>query len=110
MNRDHERPLNDPDCTKNADATATLPELLAYFGKADAKVLDYWMDNSMFSGWKRPPKEFYLREAVCRADAAMYREMGFDAVTSFGCFLGQDYAELYGDTPLAVYDGILYGE
>lgn len=109
MNRDHERPLNDPGCTKNADATATLPELLAYFGKNDAKVLDYWMDNSMFSGWKRPPKEFYLREAVCRADAAMYRGMGFDAVTSFGCYLGQDYAELYGDTPLAVYDAILCG-
>ena len=40
---------------------------------------------------------------------AMYRELGFDAVTSFGCFLGQDYAELYGDTPLAVYDEILFG-
>ncbi|MBR4960120.1 MAG: DUF4838 domain-containing protein [Clostridia bacterium] len=110
IQRDHDRPLNAPDCPKNAGEIATLSELLAYFGKTDAKVLDYWMDNSLFSSWKRPPKEFHLREAVCRADAAMYRELGFDAVTSFGCFLGQDYAELYGDTPLAVYDGILYGE
>lgn len=110
MQRDHERPLNDPDCPKNTDAIAALPALLDYFGKTDAKVLDYWMDNSMFSGWKRPPKEFHLREAVCRADAAMYRSFGFDAVTSFGCYLGQDYADLYGDTPLAVYDAILCGK
>ncbi|MBQ8641788.1 MAG: DUF4838 domain-containing protein [Clostridia bacterium] len=110
IQRDHDRPLNDPGCTKNAGEIATLPALLDFFGKKDAKVLDYWMDNSLFSGWKRPPKEFHLREAVCRGDAAMYRELGFDSVTSFGCFLGQDYAELYGDTPLAVYDSILYAD
>ncbi len=114
IQRDHDRPLADPASEKNAGQIAPLPALLQYFEAAgclaDAKVLDYWMDNSLFSGWKLPPKEFHLREAVCRADIAMYRDLGFDAVTSFGCYLGQNYAELYGDTDLAVYDGILMGK
>ena len=39
IQRDHDRPLNDPGCTKNAGEIATLPALLDFFGKKDAKVL-----------------------------------------------------------------------
>ena len=55
-------------------------------------------------------------EAVLDGEVDFYdriqvaKDLGFDAVTSFGCYLGRNYAELYGDTELSVYDGILMGK
>ncbi len=105
--RDFDRPLFDPASEKNASQIAHLSDLLELFGRRDAKALDYWVDNSLFSGWKLPPKKFALNETVLRDDAAGYAARGFAAVTSFGCFLGEDYRALYGDAPLEGYFRIL---
>ena len=105
--RDFDVSLFDETREKNYSQVRTLPALLDFFGKDDAKVLEYWMDNSLFSGWKRPPKEFHLNPATCAADVAQYRKLGFESITSFGCFLGEDYRDLYGDADLSEYDGIL---
>ena len=107
IRRDTERPLFDPECPKNAAETASLPALLDLFGREDAKALDYWADNSLFSRWKLPPRRFALNEAVCRADALSYAALGFEAVTSFGCFLGENYRALWGDARLDEYFRIL---
>ena len=105
--RDFDVSLFDPSRERNVRQTEHLPALLAFFGQDDAKVLDYWMDNSLFSGWKMPPKEFRLRAETCRADVAAYRRLGFSSITSFGCFLGENYRELWGDADLSEYDSIL---
>jgi len=105
--RDFSRSLFDPDSEKNAAQTAFLPSLLDFFGTRDAKALDYWVDNSLFSGWTLPPKRFSLNEAVCRADVHGYAERGFEAVTSFGCYLGENYRELWGDAEVEPYFRIL---
>ena len=75
---------------------AMIGPLMDYFGREDAKVLEYWYDNSLYSGWKKPPKQFTLKEEAMRQDIAQYREMGFSYISTFGCFLGADYEELYG--------------
>ena len=105
--RDFDVSLFDETREKNYSQVKTLPALLDFFGRDDAKVLEYWMDNSLFSGWKRPPKEFRLNAATFAADVAQYRKLGFNSVTSFGCFLGEDYRDLYGDADLSEYDRIL---
>ena len=105
--RDFDVSLFDETREKNYSQVKTLPALLDFFGRDDAKVLEYWMDNSLFSGWKRPPKEFHLNPVTCAADVAQYRKLGFDSITSFGCFLGEDYRDLYGDADLSEYDKIL---
>ncbi|MGN1346412.1 MAG: DUF4838 domain-containing protein [Eubacteriales bacterium] len=105
--RDFDVSLFDESREKNHSQVKSLPDLLRFFGREDAKVLDYWMDNSLFSGWKRPPKKFHLNAATCAADVAQYRRLGFDSITSFGCFLGEDYRDLYGDADLSEYSGIL---
>lgn len=108
--RDFDVSLFDETREKNYSQVKTLPALLDFFGKDDAKVLEYWMDNSLFSSWKRPPKEFHLTAPTCAADVAQYRKLGFDSITSFGCFLGEDYRDLYGDADLSEYDRILGNE
>ena len=65
------------------------------------------MDNSLFSDWKLPPRHFELNATVMEADVKAYRQLGFDTITSFGCFLGENYAELYGEAKLEEYYRIL---
>jgi hypothetical protein len=80
-----------------------LLPLLDFFGKDGAKVLEYWYDNSMYSGWEKPPKKFTLDEAAMDADIAYYRELGFENISSFACFLGEDYEQLYGEIDISAF-------
>ena len=82
---------------------AMIAPLLEYFGREDAKVLEYWYDNSLFSRWKKPPARFVLNEKAMSADIRDYRAMGFDRISTFACFLGEDYEELYGEADVTPF-------
>ena len=110
FHRNAHRPIFDPDCAENAREAQHIKPLLDFFGTKDSQVLEYWMDNSMYSNWTKPPKQFALDEAVMQADVNDYRALGFDSITSFGCFLGQDYRELWGEPPIRRYGEILRGQ
>ena len=73
-----------------------LPALLDFFGTEEATALDYWFDNSLLSGYKKPPKRLEPHADVVRADMNFYRRLGFERVSSFACYLGADYRALYG--------------
>lgn len=104
MNRDLHRPLNDPHSEKNLSQIRPLDELLRVFGTKNAKALDYWLDNSYLSGWKKPPKHFTPELDIIRCDTAFYAEKGFEIVTTFACYLGEDYFALYNEKPdIAAY-------
>ena len=83
------------------DVRKNIRDLLAFFGQDSAKVLEYWYDNSLFSRWKKPPKEFFLDRARQDADLLEYRALGFSTVASFACFLGEDYVALFGEPDLS---------
>jgi hypothetical protein len=100
-------PMMEPSCEANAGEGAHLPELLNFFGRKDSRVLEYWIDNSMYSGWKKPPKPLVLDREVISLDASWYCQMGFTEATSFGCFLGEDYEKLYGEPPIVSYGQVL---
>lgn len=70
--------------------------LMKMFENAPMKVLEYWYDNSLFSKWKKPPVKFNLDEETMKKDISEYRKMGFDAISTFACFLGDDYEEMHG--------------
>ena len=103
FDRDMHRPLSDTECEKNRNETAPLPDLLRFFGKEGAKVLEYWLDNSLFSKWKKPPQPFVLDVPVLRDDLDFYEKLGFEDMTVFACYLGEDYAELHGEPQIDAY-------
>ena len=103
IDRDHHRPMPEQGYGE------TIKALIGFFGAKDAKVLEYWMDNSLYSGWKKPPRPFALDEDVMRRDVEYYLSMGFERLTSFGCYLGEDYEALYGLAPIEQYGRILHG-
>ena len=107
IDRDLSRPIADPTCEKNAAEAQHLKPLLDCFGTAGAQVLEYWMDNSLNCRWKLPYKKLPFYPEVIAADAAYYRSLGFEHLTSFGCFLGKDYAEEFGLPPVTEYSRCL---
>lgn len=80
-----------------------LPVLMDFFGKEDAKVLEYWLDNSLFSNWKKPPKELHADGEQAKRDIAQYIDWGVKEITTFACFLGPDYEALFGEPDITPY-------
>ena len=89
------------DLTLEGEGARTLSELLRVFGKESAKLLEYWYDNSLFSKWKKPPAKFTPDNEKIQSEIELYRKFGFENIASFACFLGEDYAALYGEPDLS---------
>jgi len=104
INRDFHKPLFE------SAESEPLAQLVNYFGAADAKALDYWYDNSLFSKWKKPPIAFSVDEPVMRNDFAYYRALGIDDIGCFACYLGNDYEELHGEVDIAPFAAAYHGE
>ena len=77
---------------------------LPVFGKDDAQVLEYWLDVSLFSSWKRDAKKkLPWKRDVFLEDIAAYADRGIRHVTSFAAYMDADYVKQYGEPPLDEY-------
>jgi len=93
IQRTWDRPVaSQPQKVRAAELTA----LLDFFGRDDARVLEYWFDNSLFSKWTKPEKRFTPGTDVFAADVAWYAARGFGEIASFACFLGPGYERRWG--------------
>ena len=97
FNRDLTIPLNEPSSVNNKRETEVIDGLFKIFPKKQSKALDYWFDNSRNSGWKKPVKKMKFYSEVAKADIEFYNTKGFEAVTNFACFLGEEYYLLYDE-------------
>lgn len=91
MKRDRSIPVWEDETVKRE-----LDALFTVFEPGEAKILEYWYDNSMFSNWKKPPKKFTPDNERIAREIDFYRSLGVGNVTSFACYLGADYEALYG--------------
>lgn len=73
-----------------------LYENLKVFPKDTAQVLEYWLDVSLQSGWKKPAKKIAWYPEVCKADVEIYKKAGINHITSFGVYIDGAYQEAYG--------------
>lgn len=77
---------------------------LEVFGPANAQVLEYWLDLSRFSGWKRDnviPLPWH-RE-VFLDDLKTYAGRGLRHITTFAAWLDGDYVKRFGEPPVEEY-------
>ena len=82
----------------NARNLTYLKENLEVFPAETAVVLDYWLDVSMASGWKKPAVELPWHGDVFRADLATYAELGIHNITTFAVYMDSVYFAKYPDT------------
>lgn len=80
-----------------------LVPLMELFGRENTKVLEYWIDNSMYSNYTKPPKILNVNPEQVKKDIAFYKALGIEDITTFACYLGQDYEELYGEPDIKCY-------
>ena len=83
--------------TAGKNAIALLDENLTVFPRETAQVLEYWLDVSRFSGWRRPAKKIEWYPEVLRADLDAYAKRGLRHVTSFATWIDAGYAKAHGD-------------
>ena len=74
-----------------------LEENLEVFPRETLHILEYWLDESMFSRWKRDalvPLPF--DEQNCRRDVNLYRNYGARSITCFATWLNASYMKQFG--------------
>ena len=101
--RDAKTKRANPDPATNGGYLDILAANMKVFGADTAQVLEYWLDVSLFSSWKRPALSLPWSAAICRADIAAYRALGVRHFTTFATYMDADYAKLHGD-PQPVLD------
>jgi hypothetical protein len=85
------------------DALDALDGNLDVFGRDSAQVLEYWLDVSRFSKYKKPPEKLPWMQSVFAADLDTYGSRGLRHVTTFAVYIDREYVSLYGEPPLAEY-------
>ena len=79
------------------EALGALQANLQIFPAATAQILEYWLDVSRFSNWKRPGVKLPFREDVVRADVQTYAALGIHHLTSFAAWIDADYVKRFKD-------------
>lgn len=97
IGRSHERPYADQSRQTTPEPIEMLEANLQVFDVSKAQVLEYWLDVSRFSQWKRPAVRIPWKRDIFLADVQTYRQRGIRHITSFACFIDAEYQRRYQD-------------
>jgi hypothetical protein len=107
IHRRYDIPYSQQNAPGDADGLAALDANLRVFSAHDAQVLEYWLDASLFSGWKRPAVRLPWNGSVFVSDVETYRSRSVEHITSFVVYLDEEYVARYGEPPLDEYGAAL---
>ncbi|MCL2743014.1 MAG: DUF4838 domain-containing protein [Planctomycetaceae bacterium] len=68
-----------------------LQDNLTVFPAETAVVLEYWLDVSLFSNWKKPAVKLPWNKAVCEDDLKTYASFGIRNFTTFAVYVDDNY-------------------
>jgi hypothetical protein len=93
-----------PGAPTHGDQLDALDANLEVFGREGVQVLEYWLDVSRFSRWKREnlialpwDREVFVH------DLNTYAARGIRSVTSFGVWIDGEYVRWFGEPPIHEY-------
>ena len=78
-----------------------LDRLVKVFPATTAQVLEYWLDASLFSGWRKPLVRIPWDAARTHDEIAAYRKRGIRNFTTFAVNVDDDYIADFGADSLA---------
>jgi hypothetical protein len=108
IKRRYDIPYKEQTAPDQLDALSALDANLKVFPADSAQVLEYWLDVSRFSRWKRPAVKLPWRRDVLEADLATYASRGIRHITSFAVYVDAEYRQRYGEpTFIHEYGAIL---
>lgn len=74
-----------------------LDENLKIFPATTAQALEYWIDVSFHSRWKKPAKKLPWNPEICRDDVKTYVSRGIKNITSFAVYIDRAYRDQFHD-------------
>ncbi len=81
----------------NEETYKRLLENLAVFPVETAEVLEYWMDVSLFSDWKKPAMKLPWRGDIFKEDVEEYTRLGIRNITTFAAYIDSAYVSEHED-------------
>lgn len=101
--------LKSGDFSYGGELLDCLDANLEVFGVEGAQVLEYWLDLSRFSGWRREHViPLPWNREVFLDDLKTYAARGLRHVTTFAAWLDGDYVARFGEPPVDEYgEGLL---
>ena len=105
--RCYQHAINDPECEINRKYWIALRRLLEVFDPRRTQILEYWLDVSYFSHYRKPT----MRPVVCRdlikRDIEAYLSLGIRNFTTFAVYMDGEYLQKEGDAELCMYAQLL---
>ncbi len=83
--------------TTHGEYLRMLEDNLKVFPAETAQVLDYWMDDSLYSGWKKPQVRVPWNREVFLSDLQTYASYGIRNITAYAVYVDEYYVKTYGD-------------
>jgi len=103
IERRYDLPIESQNDPKNRRHLELLDANLELFGREDAQALEYWLDVSLFSKWKKPAVKLPFDAKIMAADLDTYGSRGIRRVTTFAAYIDADYVAKHGEPPLNEY-------
>lgn len=98
-----DKPLSDKEARRedqvwtHGDYIRMLEDNLKVFPAETAQVLEYWMDDSLYSGWKKPQVQVPWHKDVFLQDIALYASYGIRNITAYAAYVDSWYLKTYKD-------------
>lgn len=109
MHRCYLHSIDDLCCSVNRGYWEKLLKLLDVFDAARTHVLEYWLDSSSFSRFKRPAVKPLFKPKVVAADLTAYRKLGINSITTFAVWMDGEYFLRHGDREFKEYAELVNG-
>jgi len=74
-----------------------LKENLTVFPVETAVVLEYWLDVSLFSAWKKPAVKLPWNREVFESDIDTYASLGIRYISTFAMWIDDQYVDAHQD-------------
>lgn len=103
INRRYDLSLSSNEAAEQRHHIEQLDANLEIFGIDGAQALEYWLDASRFSSWKKPAVKIPFDLKVLAEDVETYGSRGIRHITSFAVWVDNEYIARYGDPPLIEY-------
>jgi hypothetical protein len=113
--RRHDTPLAQRDACQDSPGAPShgaqldaLDANLAVFGREGAQVLEYWLDVSRFSLWRKENvAKLRWNAQILTDDLRTYAARGIRCVTSFAVWIDGAYVRRFGEPPVQEYAAAL---
>ncbi len=105
--RCYQHAIDDPGCRINRRYWNSLRQYAEIFDLARAHILEYWLDSSLFSGYRKPAVSCPCTETILRRDLDAYCGLGVGNITTFAVYMDGDYFSRHGTGEVERYAELL---